>query len=158
MTMMSAKEASSAWGISPRRITVLCSAGKISGAKKANRIWQIPADAEKPVAARIRSGAYRKSAVSTPLPLPVGISDYRLVSTEYYYVDKTLMIRDFLDQRPMVSLFTRPRCFGKTLNMDMLRVFSKRQMKIPPYTLRTRPSGLAGRSTGIIRENTQLSS
>lgn len=63
MAMMSAKEASSAWGISPRRITALCSAGKISGAKKANRIWQIPADAEKPVAARIRSGAYRKSAV-----------------------------------------------------------------------------------------------
>ena len=123
MAMMSAKEASSAWGISPRRITALCSAGKISGAKKANRIWQIPADAEKPADARLRSGSYRKSAVSTPLPLPVGISDYRLASTKYYYVDKTLMIRDFLDQRPMVSLFTRPRRFGKTLNMDMLRVF-----------------------------------
>lgn len=123
MAMMSAKEASSVWGISPRRITALCAAGKISGAKKANRIWQIPADAEKPVDARVRSGAYRKSAVSTLLPLPVGISDYRLVSTEYYYVDKTLMIRDFLDQCPMVSLFTRPRRFGKTLNMDMLRVF-----------------------------------
>lgn len=123
MAMMSAKEASSVWGISPRRITALCSAGKISGAKKANRNWQIPADAEKPADARLRSGSYRKSAVSTPLPLPVGISDYRLVSTEYYYVDKTLMIRDFLDQRPMVSLFTRPSRFGKTLNMDMLRVF-----------------------------------
>lgn len=33
------------------------------------------------------------------------------------------MIRDFLDKKPMVSLFTRPRRFGKTLNMDMLRVF-----------------------------------
>ena len=42
---------------------------------------------------------------------------------EYYYVDKTLVIRGFLDNRPMVSLFTRPRRFGKTLNMDMLRVF-----------------------------------
>ena len=59
----------------------------------------------------------------TRLPLPVGISDYRLASSEYYYVDKTLMIRDFLDERPMVSLFTRPRRFGKTLNMDMLRTF-----------------------------------
>lgn len=68
MAMMFAKEASSVWGISPRRITALCSAGKISGAKKANRIWQIPADAEKPVDARVCSGAYRKSAVSTPLP------------------------------------------------------------------------------------------
>lgn len=59
----------------------------------------------------------------TKLPLPVGISDFRLASGEYYYVDKTLMIKDFLDERPMVSLFTRPRRFGKTLNMDMLRTF-----------------------------------
>ena len=57
------------------------------------------------------------------LPLPVGISDYRRASQEYYYVDKTLMIRDILIERPMVSLFTRPRRFGKTLNMDMLRTF-----------------------------------
>ncbi|MFR7763409.1 MAG: AAA family ATPase, partial [Eubacterium sp.] len=42
---------------------------------------------------------------------------------EYYYVDKTLLIKEFLDRKPLVSLFTRPRRFGKTLNMDMLRVF-----------------------------------
>lgn len=57
------------------------------------------------------------------LPLPIGISNYRLASTEYYYVDKTLLIRDLLDERAKVSLFTRPRRFGKTLNMDMLRTF-----------------------------------
>jgi hypothetical protein len=57
------------------------------------------------------------------LPIPIGVSDYRLASTEYYYVDKTLLIRDILDERPLVSLFTRPRRFGKTLNMDMLRTF-----------------------------------
>lgn len=57
------------------------------------------------------------------LPLPVGVSDYRLASSEYYYIDKTMMIKDFIDERPMVSLFTRPRRFGKTLNMDMLRTF-----------------------------------
>lgn len=56
-------------------------------------------------------------------PLPIGISDFRMAVEEYYYVDKTLLIRDFLDNRPMVSLFTRPRRFGKTLNMDMFRVF-----------------------------------
>ena len=55
--------------------------------------------------------------------LPIGVSDFKLATTGYYYVDKTLMIRDFLDKKPMVSLFTRPRRFGKTLNMDMLRVF-----------------------------------
>ena len=57
------------------------------------------------------------------LPLPIGVADYRLASTEYYYIDKTLMIKEFLDERPMVSLFTLPRRFGKTLNMDMLRTF-----------------------------------
>ena len=57
------------------------------------------------------------------LSLPIGVADYRLASTEYYYIDKTLMIKEFLDERPMVSLFTRPRRFGKTLNMDMLRTF-----------------------------------
>ena len=60
------------------------------------------------------------------LPLPIGVADYRLASTEYYYIDKTLMIKEFLDERPMVSLFTRPRRFGKTLNMDMLRTFSEK--------------------------------
>lgn len=61
--------------------------------------------------------------VDTKLPLPIGISDYCLASSEYYYIDKTMMIKDFIDERPMVSLFTRPRRFGKTLNMDMLRAF-----------------------------------
>lgn len=56
-------------------------------------------------------------------PLPIGISDYVRAQSEYYYVDKTLMIKELLDQKPLVSLFTRPRRFGKTLNMDMLRVF-----------------------------------
>ncbi len=59
-------------------------------------------------------------------PLPVGISDYVRAQSEYYYVDKTLLIKEFLDQKPLVSLFTRPRRFGKTLNMDMLRVFFER--------------------------------
>ena len=57
------------------------------------------------------------------LPVPNGITDYRKISSEYYYVDKTLLIRDFIDERPLVSLFTRPTGFGKSLNMDMLRVF-----------------------------------
>ena len=49
-------------------------------------------------------------------PLPVGISDYREACTNYYYIDKTLLIKDFLDERPKVSLFTRPRRFGKSLS------------------------------------------
>lgn len=63
------------------------------------------------------------------LPLPIGISDYRLASNSYYYVDKTMMIKEFLDERPQVSLFLRPRRFGKTLNMDMLRVFFEKTVE-----------------------------
>lgn len=79
-------------------------------------------DAEKPADQRSGKARVREDAPGK-LPLPVGISDFRKASSEYYYVDKTLLIRDFLDERPQVSLFTRPRRFGKTLNMDMLRVF-----------------------------------
>ena len=57
-------------------------------------------------------------------PLPIGISDFKTVIEEnYYYVDKTDMIGDILDDRAMVTLFTRPRRFGKTLNMSMMKYF-----------------------------------
>ena len=73
---------------------------------------------------RITSGNYMlKKIEPKKKSLPIGIADYVRAQTEYYYVDKTLLIKDFLDQKPLVSLFTRPRRFGKTLNMDMLRVF-----------------------------------
>ena len=49
--------------------------------------------------------------------------------SEYYYVDKTLLIKEFLDKKPLVTLFTRPRRFGKTLNMDMLRVFFEKSQQ-----------------------------
>ncbi|MDO5411519.1 MAG: AAA family ATPase, partial [Lachnospiraceae bacterium] len=56
-------------------------------------------------------------------PLPIGVSDFKNLVSSYYYVDKTLLIKDFLDTRAKVTLFTRPRRFGKTLNMDMLKTF-----------------------------------
>lgn len=117
------KEAAKNWDISERRVTTLCKEGKIKGAKKQGRFWLIPADAEKPADNRVRSGVYKRFTRPVNLPLPIGISDYRVAVTDYYYIDKTMMIKDFIDERPMVSLFTRPRRFGKTLNMDMLRTF-----------------------------------
>ncbi len=121
---MTIKEAAAVWGITERRVNALCKAGRISGAYKDGRQWMIPADARKPVDKRMKhpqpeAAEKRKKR----LPLPIGISDYRKASCEYYYVDKTLLLRDFLDERPQVSLFTRPRRFGKTLNMDMIRTF-----------------------------------
>lgn len=120
---MHVKEAAKRWNIGERQVSHLCKLGKIDGAVKQGRSWLIPAGAQKPADQRIKTGAYMQSVKSPKLPLPIGISDYRLASSSYYYIDKTMMIKDFIDERPMVSLFTRPRRFGKTLNMDMLRVF-----------------------------------
>ena len=57
-------------------------------------------------------------------PIPIGVENFkRLVDEDYYFADKTLLIKDLLDTKAAVSLFTRPRRFGKTLNMSMLRYF-----------------------------------
>lgn len=57
-------------------------------------------------------------------PLPIGIDDFeKLITGNYYYVDKSDLIKDLLDLKGEVNLFTRPRRFGKTLNMSMLRCF-----------------------------------
>ena len=111
MNYLSSMEAAKAMGITVRRVQQMCKQGEISGAVKKGHSWLIPENAVWP-----DSGEKKK-------PMPIGISDFKTATTSYYYVDKTLLIRDFLDAKPMVSLFTRPRRFGKTLNMDMLRVF-----------------------------------
>ena len=57
-------------------------------------------------------------------PLPIGIEDFkRLIDDEYYFVDKTLMIKELIESQTIVGLFTRPRRFGKTLNMSMIQRF-----------------------------------
>ena len=57
-------------------------------------------------------------------PLPIGIDNFEMLITRgYYYIDKTLLIKDLLDNKASVNLFTRPRRFGKTLNMSMLQYF-----------------------------------
>lgn len=120
--MMSVKQAAALWNISERRVSGLCKENKIPGAVKSGRFWMIPQDAQKPADKRIKSGNYKKTTEPL-LSLPIGISDYSLASSQYYYVDKTLMIKDIIDELPLVSLYTRPRRFGKTLNMSMIRTF-----------------------------------
>jgi len=122
--MKTCKEMAEMWKVTERTVTTFCKSGKIPGAIKNGKSWQIPDNAEKPVDGRVSSGKYiKKSMPKEKKSLPIGISDYVRAQSEYYYVDKTLLIKEFLDQKPLVSLFTRPRRFGKTLNMDMLRVF-----------------------------------
>lgn len=107
MGYISCESAAKKMGVSIRRIQQMCKQKEIVGAIKDGRNWLIPDNA----------------ILSPKKPLPIGVSDFKSATTNYYYVDKTLLIRDFLNALPMVSLFTRPRRFGKTLNMDMLRVF-----------------------------------
>lgn len=111
MEYLSCSDASKAMGFSVRRIQQMCKNGELTGAIKEGRKWLIPDET-------IHMNHFAKNK-----SLPIGVSDFKLATTGYYYVDKTLMIRDFLDKKPMVSLFTRPMRFGKTLNMDMMRVF-----------------------------------
>lgn len=120
--MKTSDQIAAEWGLSKNTVNEMCSKGKISGVIKEGRKWLIPDDAVKPADGRVSSGKYLKKKISGK-SLPIGISDYVRIQSEYYYVDKTLLIKEFLDQKPLVSLFTRPRRFGKTLNMDMLRVF-----------------------------------
>ena len=121
--MKSSEQFAIEWNLSKRTINDLCNKGKIPGAIKEGRKWLIPDDAVRPVDKRVSSGKYTKKKAANNKSLPIGISDYVRAQADYYYVDKTLFIKEFLDQKPLVSLFTRPRHFGKTLNMDMLRVF-----------------------------------
>lgn len=104
-------EAAVKLGLSIRRVQQMCKEGVLRDAVTENGRWSIP----------------RESVDSfgriCDLPLPIGVSDYKKAVAEYYYVDKTLLIRDIIDRKPQVALFTRPRRFGKSLNMDMLKVF-----------------------------------
>ena len=57
-------------------------------------------------------------------PLPVGVENFETICTEdYYYVDKTLLVKEILDKKSSVNLFTRPRRFGKTLTLSMLQYY-----------------------------------
>ncbi len=67
-------------------------------------------------------------------PLPIGIDNFeKLITRGYFFIDKTLLIKDLLDNKADVNLFTRPRRFGKTLNMSMLQYFFENSEKDNSY-------------------------
>ena len=68
-------------------------------------------------------------------PIPIGVEFYKtMISEGYYYIDKTLLIRDLLLNKNTVTLFTRPRRFGKTLAQSMLKTFFEKEI-LPDGTL-----------------------
>lgn len=114
-TYISIFEASRKTGFSLRRLQQLCKAGEIEGALRERGQWQLPIGSI--------AHLYKENRKKEKRPLPIGVSSFKEACTSYYYVDKTLLIKEFLDNKTPAMLFTRPRRFGKTLNMDMLRVY-----------------------------------
>ncbi|MBQ9065988.1 MAG: AAA family ATPase [Clostridia bacterium] len=121
MTYLSSRELAQEWDVSEAHISKLCREGKLPGAQKDGRNWQIPDGVRRP--ADGRSSQKQHALTGGARLLPVGISSYREVVQNYYYVDKTLLLRDLLNDGPGIYLFTRPRRFGKSLNLDMIRTF-----------------------------------
>ena len=130
-----------------RRVVGLCSEGKLSGAFRSGRNWKIPVDSIKQYMKDTGIGvsAESKEDVRNLLPVAIGNTSYIEVSSECYYVDKTLLIRDLIDDHNMVTLFTRPRRFGKTLAINTIKTLKKRRTILPDI-LQTETSGCAGRN------------
>ena len=75
--------------------------------------------------------------------LPIGIENFMEMRTGgFYYVDKTGLIKTLLENPAYVNLFTRPRRFGKTLNMSMLKYFFEAGSDIMPFNNGTIFDGL----------------
>lgn len=165
MNYYTSMETAQKWGITKRRVNMLCQEGAIEGAYKDGNRWYIPEDSRNPYSDNrlydyvvttkegdfswnvIKElmgydGEYRlnlynellskikdKNVIKKRLGLPLGSSNFKEVVSEYYYIDKTLLIKELLDISAKVILFTRPRRFGKTLNMGMLRLFFEKNDK-----------------------------
>ena len=120
----SAAKAAEMLQLTPRRVTGLCREGKFHGAVRVGRSWNIPGESLRAYAETGRIKIPGGFLAGEPLlPVAVGNTSYIELSTECYYVDKTLLIRDLIDDHNMVTLFTRPRRFGKTLAVNMLKTF-----------------------------------
>lgn len=109
------KEIAQRWNCTEQWISKMCRDGALPGAFKNGKSWLIPAKVKRPVSNHSRKNLSVKAGTKKLLPLPVGISDFARAEHEYYYVDKTLLIKDLLDELSAVTLFTRPRRFGKTI-------------------------------------------
>lgn len=146
--ILKAKDIAQLWGITPRRVNQLCTAGFINGAYKEGRYWLIPSDTTKPEILRNKQTPPLSGRL---LPCPVGITSYKEVSKECYYVDKTLLIKDIIDDHSKVYLFTRPRRFGKTLTMDMIRTYFEKTSTDTSIYFSDKKSGIAEMLTNSFR-------
>lgn len=108
-----------------RRVVGLCGEGKLPGASRSGRNWRIPVESVKQYMKDAGIPLLEEAAddVRELLPVAIGNTSYIEISSECYYVDKTLLIRDLIDDHNMVTMFTRPRRFGKTLAINTIKTF-----------------------------------
>ena len=125
INLISTSKAAAILQMTSRRVIGLCHEGKLAGAVQAGRNWKIPETSvrEYAEAAGIVSDSLLENRTENLLPCAVGNTSYIEIASECYYVDKTLLIRDLIDDHNMVTLFARPRRFGKTLTVNMLKAF-----------------------------------
>ena len=123
---ISTQEAAEIMSLSTRRVVGLCNAGKLEGALRKGRNWKIPEETVYAYLGIVKPEKGNEGILSCA----VGNTSYMDVVMNSYYVDKTLLIRDLIDDQVPVILFTRPRRFGKTLALDMLKTFFE---NIPQY-------------------------
>ena len=111
--------------LTSRRVVGLCGEGKLPGASRSGRNWRIPVESVKQYMKDAGIPLLEEAAddVRELLPVAIGNTSYIEISSECYYVDKTLLIRDLIDDHNMVTLFTRPRRFGKTLAINTIKTF-----------------------------------
>jgi len=134
--VMSVRDAAKLWNLTERRVTALCNAGRLEGAVKEGKSWAIPSNTAKPVDKRVSSGEYLKINREEKRALPVGVSSYKEIIRRYYFVDKTMLIQNILEEQPKVTVFARPCKFGKTLILDMLRTFFENTGESPEQYFR----------------------
>ena len=123
---VSTREAAEYLGLTTRQVTNYCVNGEFPGAVKEGRNWKIPIDYVTPCndAWMVKeSNVVYEIPSSNSRAMVDGSSSYVNAERNYHLVDKTLLIRDVLLCPSEVLLFTRPRRFGKSLNLDMLKLF-----------------------------------
>ena len=125
MQYMTSRQKATEWSVTKRMVNYWCANGQIEGAYKEGSRWWIPVDVERPgeeeCLRRMRAYTVR---ITGKKSVAVGIQDFEaLRRDQMFYVDKTDFIRQWWESGETTTLITRPRRFGKTLNMSMLKCF-----------------------------------
>ena len=125
MQYMTSRQKAAEWSVTRRMVNYWCANGEIEGAYKEGSRWLIPVDVERPgEEERLRRMRAYTIRITGRKIVGVGIQDFEaLRRDQMFYVDKTDFIRQWWESGETTTLITRPRRFGKTLNLSMLNCF-----------------------------------